>query len=96
MTKKVNQDQGSAVSSGPIGGEDVTATQTVPTETTAPELTVQDLGNLRAIIDVAAQRGAFRAPELEAVGNAFNKLNNFLNVVAPQQPTEVAETAPAV
>ena len=36
-------------------------------ETPAPELTVQDLGNLRAIIDVAAQRGAFRAPEMEVV-----------------------------
>lgn len=57
-------------------------------ETPAPELTVQDLGNLRAIIDVAAQRGAFRAPEMEAVGSAFNKLNNFLNAVAPAQETE--------
>jgi hypothetical protein len=63
-------------------------------ENTAPELTVQDLGNLRAIIDVAAQRGAFRAPEMEAVGSAFNKLNNFLNAVTPAQE-ETAETEEA-
>lgn len=60
-------------------------------ENTVPELTVQDLGNLRAIIDVAAQRGAFRAPEMEAVGSAFNKLNNFLNAVTPAPETETAE-----
>lgn len=62
-------------------------------ENTAPELTVQDLGNLRAIIDVAAQRGAFRAPEMEAVGSAFNKLNNFLNAVTPAQEEAVEEAA---
>lgn len=74
--------QDTVETTGPVGGE------------AAPELTVQDLGNLRAIIDVAAQRGAFRAAEMEAVGNAFNKLNTFLNAVAPPQP-ENAEAAPA-
>ena len=58
---------------------------------TAPELTIQDLGNLRAVIDVASQRGAFRAAEMAAVGATFNKLNDFLNAVAPQP----AEEAPA-
>ena len=65
----------------------------------APELTIQDLGNLRAVIDVASQRGAFRAAEMAAVGATFNKLNDFLNAVAPAQPAEgqetPAETAPA-
>lgn len=77
-------DQGTVETTGAVGGAEP-----------APELTVQDLGNLRAIIDVAAQRGAFRAPEMEAVGNAFNKLNNFLNAVAPQEPAEAAETTAA-
>lgn len=49
---------------------------------TAPvELTVQDLGVIRSIIDVASQRGAFKANELEAVGKTFNKLDNFLQTV---------------
>ena len=60
---------------------------------TAPELTIQDLGNLRAVIDVASQRGAFRAAEMAAVGATFNKLNDFLNAVAPQQPAEEAPAA---
>lgn len=65
-----------------------TKDQTQATEETAPaspELTIQDLGNLRAVIDIACQRGAFRAAEMADVGTAFNKLNTFLNAVAAQQ-----------
>ena len=50
-----------------------------------PELTIADLTNLRSVIDVAAQRGAFRAAEMSAVGAVFNKLNSFLEAVYPQQ-----------
>ena len=64
-------------------------------QTAAPELTVQDLGNLRAIIDVASQRGAFRAAEFQAVGAAFAKLDTFLNAVAPQKPAEETTEQPA-
>jgi hypothetical protein len=45
------------------------------------DLNVSDLAALRSIIDVATQRGAFKAPELEAVGKAYNKLNTFLESV---------------
>lgn len=45
------------------------------------DLNVSDLAALRSIIDVATQRGAFKAPELEAVGKAYNKLNSFLESV---------------
>ena len=64
-----------------------------PAAATPPELTIQDLGNLRAIIDVASQRGAFRATEMSAVGATFNKLNDFLNVVAPPNDAEAAPAA---
>jgi hypothetical protein len=70
-----------------VPAEQAPGTQQPPT----PELTIQDLGNLRAVIDVASQRGAFRAAEMAAVGATFNKLNDFLNAVAPQP----AEEAPA-
>jgi hypothetical protein len=50
-----------------------------------PELTIADLTNLRSVIDVASQRGAFRAAEMSAVGAVFNKLNSFLEAVYPQQ-----------
>jgi hypothetical protein len=55
----------------------------------APELTITDLQNVRAVIDIAATRGAFKAAEMAAVGNVFNKLDTFLNAVVP------AQTAPA-
>lgn len=58
--------------------------------TQAPDLTINDLNTLRAIVDIASQRGAFKAPELEVVGKTFNKLNAFLEAAAKsgQQPTE--------
>jgi len=52
------------------------------TQQPSPDLTIVDLQNMRAIIDVAARRGAFGAAEMTAVGAAFNKLDAFLNAVA--------------
>jgi hypothetical protein len=46
------------------------------------ELNLSDLASLRSILEVASNRGAFRAAELEAVGKAYNKLNTFLESVA--------------
>ena len=37
------------------------------------DLTVQDLNTLRTVIDIATQRGAFKANELQAVGTTYNK-----------------------
>jgi hypothetical protein len=59
-----------------------------------PDLTITDLQNIRAIIDAASRRGAFNASEMAAVGNTFNRLDAFLNAVAPATaPTD--EPAPA-
>ena len=51
--------------------------------TTLPptQITVADLDALRAIVDLAAQRGAFRGAELQQVGAVFDKLTTFLNSV---------------
>ena len=48
-----------------------------------PELNINDLQNIRAIIDTASRRGAFGANELSSVGSVFDRLNTFLNAVAP-------------
>lgn len=71
---------------------EATAQQAGPAGNPAPgasmapvELTVQDLGVVRSIIDVASQRGAFKANELEAVGKTFNKLDTFLQQVQKQE-----------
>ena len=59
-----------------------TATEQQPQ---GPDLNVNDLVALKNIIEVATQRGAFKATELEAVGKAFNKLNVFLEAVAKKE-----------
>ena len=57
-------------------------------------ITVQDLDSIRAIIDLAATRGAFRGAELEQVGIVFNKLNAFLDsIVAQAKAAQEAEAA---
>jgi len=58
-------------------------------ESGATELTLADLNAMKAIIDVAAQRGAFKAQEMEVVGKTFNKLNSFLEAATkPAEPQE--------
>lgn len=52
------------------------------------DLNISDLVALKSIIDVATQRGAFRAAEMEAVGKTYNKLNSFLESVTKQKEGE--------
>lgn len=53
-----------------------------------PELSVNDLQNLRAVVETAARRGAFQAQEMSAVGSVFDKLNNFLNALQAKSDTD--------
>lgn len=68
-----NKDQAQLASDQPVGGN-------TPQQ---PELNISDLQNLRGIVDVAVRRGAFAATELSAVGAVYDRLNSFLNAVAP-------------
>ena len=52
------------------------------------DLNISDLVALKSIIDVATQRGAFKAAEMEAVGKTYNKLNAFLESVTKQKEGE--------
>lgn len=54
-------------------------------ESSAPELTVNDLNAIKQIIDVASSRGAFKPNEMAVVGTTYNKLEQFLAAVASQQ-----------
>lgn len=51
----------------------------------AADLNISDLAAIKSIIDVASQRGAFRAAELEAVGKTYNKLSTFLESVTKKE-----------
>jgi hypothetical protein len=50
-----------------------------------PELNISDLLAIKNIIEIASQRGAFKAAELEVVGKTFNRLNNFLESVSKKE-----------
>ena len=69
-----------------------TVTDTAPEAPTqsAPDLTVQDLQNLKSIIDVASQRGAFKPNEMMTVGQTYSKLEMFLEAVSKAQPQQGA------
>lgn len=54
-------------------------------EAQGPDLNLTDLAALRSIIDIASQRGAFKAGELEAVGKLYNKLNSFIENVTKKE-----------
>lgn len=43
-----------------------------------PVLNVSDLQQTVELIDICTQRGAFRAEELSAVGNLYDRLSAFL------------------
>lgn len=64
----------------------VEAPQAAPQSGT--DLTLNDLANLRQIIDIAVRRGTFNASEISGVGAAYDRLNNFLTALANQQKTE--------
>ena len=71
--------------------------ETQPVAPVAPaELTVTDLQNIRSIIDAASRRGAFQAAEMSGIGAVYNKLDAFLNSIAPAGTEQQPEQPPAV
>lgn len=65
-------------------------TQQSEEDNTIADLSIKDLMALRSIIDLASQRGAFRPSEMVSVGQNYEKLNSFLNIVIEQQQKEEA------
>jgi hypothetical protein len=53
------------------------------------QLSITDLAVLKNIIDLACSRGAFRAPEMKAVGEVYDKLSAFLDTVIKQAEAEM-------
>ncbi len=48
------------------------------------QLTIADLASIHQLIDAACTRGAFRASEMRAVGETYDKLTRFLEAVKQQ------------
>jgi hypothetical protein len=48
-------------------------------------LSLQDMKILAGAVEIAAQRGGFRAAELEVIGATYNKLAAFLKANEPAE-----------
>ena len=66
-----------------------------------PQITLKDLHGLKVCVEVACQRGAYRADEMQAIGTVYNNLATFLKSVEPAAAqaegaaTETADEAPS-
>ena len=56
------------------------------------QLTIQDLALMKDFISVACERGAFKANEMSAVGQTYDKLATFLNAAIAQAEAQAAKT----
>lgn len=58
-------------------------------------ITIADLNTIKNIIDLASSRGAFRAAEMQEIGEIYNRLTQFLDAVVAQAQAQEAGTVPA-
>lgn len=83
------------IKTAPVAAPEVETVEPVAETTTTLEpvqLTIADLQVLSRIVDLASRRGAFHAPELSQVGEAYNKLTGFLAYVESTQVKEKAQS----
>ena len=61
-------------------------------------ITITDLVAIRNVLNMAAERGAFKAEEMLEVGTVYSKLNSFLQAVIAQanaqDQTQQADATP--
>jgi len=69
--------------------------ETVAEAQGAVALNVQDLAAVVQVIDIAVQRGAYRAPEMSQVGAVYDRVSNFVAQVRAQQAATAAEAEAA-
>tara|TARA_B100000925_G_C21967248_1_gene456193 strand:+ start:663 stop:920 length:258 start_codon:yes stop_codon:yes gene_type:complete len=58
-------------------------------------LTINDLKTIISVVDLATQRGAFRANELKTVGTVYEKVQAFLAQVEGQMKAQAEAQKPA-
>jgi hypothetical protein len=57
-------------------------------QTTNSSLSVLDLMSMKEVIDLACSRGTFKANEMQAVGELYNRLETFLSIIEAQAKAE--------
>ena len=72
------------------------APETTAEQPAQVQLQLQDLMLAAQVVQLASQRGAIKAEEMEAVGGLYNRLVTFLQASGALKPAEPAtqETAP--
>ena len=55
------------------------------------QLTVGDMVSLKELLEAAANRGAFKANEMSAVGAIFDKLSKFVELSTAQLAAQKAQ-----
>jgi len=73
------------------------STETQPEQTQEQQigLSLNELAALANIINVASQRGAFKAAEMSAVGAVYDKLNAFVSAAQAAMQGSQEATQPA-
>lgn len=56
-------------------------------------VTLVDLQNVLVIFDLASSRGAFRGPELQPIGQLYDKINAFLQMALPKTEPTAADAS---
>lgn len=51
-------------------------------------ITLVELQNILTVVDLASSRGAFRGPELEQIGQLYNKIRKFIDAAAARAPSD--------
>jgi hypothetical protein len=75
-----------------VENNEVEGNEEATVEQPSVSLTLQDLTLTANIIDLAVQRGAFKAAEVQTVGAAFQKLAAIIQAVTPPKPEGEAVT----
>ncbi len=64
----------------------------VAPQTSESVINLNDLQNVLVVIDLASNRGAFRGPELQPIGQLYDKINRFLQSALPPKTENVEES----
>lgn len=57
-----------------------------------PQLGLQDIANLKQLVEVACVRGAFKAEEMKSVGIVYEKVDAFIKAIELSNAQSAAET----
>ena len=76
-----------------VSSEEAVNQETVDGAGVPESIGLNELAVLAQIVDLATQRGAFRANELTQVGEVYDKLNAFLTFIREQQAANAEKQA---